>query len=673
MVANSLGHEVDIAALRRVAKLSGAGMTLQTLISCAGEIQLSARALRVELEDLRHLEVPAILHWNMDHFVVFAGFHRGRLRILDPARGELFISVSAASNHFTGIAVEFSPHIDLAPINSRHLFSLGQLIGSLSGAKRAMLTILGLTISIQAFSLVGPLSIQLIVDHVIPSGSVSILYAILAGLLIATLFSAILDYIRTWTVSSISIQFSAQLMSNFVRHLFSLPYDFFARRNIGDILSRIGSATIVQEFLTKSAVNIIVDSGLVLSLLILMFIYSAKVGAVFLFFSAITCAVSVLFQREMEQKSEDQIQARASEQTTLIESLRSIMTIKLLAQEDVREMVWRNRIQNVLNLSFSYQRLDAMQSAFHALISTTQLVFMIFVTIGEMESHSSVTLGMLTAFLSLRQIIQDRIGSLLGQAMQARLVTVHLRRIGEIVTAQAETRGTDRSTPIAGAISLSHVSFSYGRDEPWVLRDLDFTVTPGEYIGILGQSGVGKTTLLKVLTGLYEPAAGDVRIDGSVATPALWRWWREHLGIVSQDDRLLSGSIADNISFFDVNARQVDLELAASAAGIHDQIRHMPMGYRTEVGDLGSILSGGQRQRLFIARALYRKPKVIIMDEGTANLDLDSEATFGKYLRDISITRIIVSHRPKLLSLADRVYRLSEGKLELSPRGQFEN
>jgi ATP-binding cassette subfamily B protein RaxB len=271
---------------------------------------------------------------------------------------------------------------------------------------------------------------------------------------------------------------------------------------------------------------------------------------------------------------------------------------------------------------------------------------------------------MLYAFLSFRQTFNDRATSLISQLVQFRLMGLHLDRLADIVTAIPETEGL--STPsidVKGAIKVREMSFRYGAADQFVLRDINLEVAPGEFVAITGPSGGGKTTLMKVLLGLHRPTSGSVELDGNRADPELWRAWRAHVGVVAQDDRLLSGTIADNIAFFDPELDMSEVHAAATAAQVHEEIMRAPMQYLGLVGDMGSTLSGGQRQRVLLARALYCKPRILFLDEGTANLDETTEEAIVNLIASLPITRIVVAHRPALIRRAARVLLLKDHQI----------
>jgi ATP-binding cassette subfamily B protein RaxB len=275
---------------------------------------------------------------------------------------------------------------------------------------------------------------------------------------------------------------------------------------------------------------------------------------------------------------------------------------------------------------------------------------------------------MLFAFLSFRQTLTDRAVALINQALQFKLLRLHLDRLADIVTAAPEASGTAMPPlAVAGAISVAGLSFRYGAADPLVLEDLRFDVAPGEFIAITGASGCVKTTLLKLLLGLYPPTEGAIALDGQPASPERWRAWRQQVGVVAQDDRLMSGTLADNIAFFDPDLDMARVEAAARAAHVHDDIQRMPMAYLSLVGDMGSTLSGGQRQRVLLARALYRRPQVLFLDEGTANLDEATEEILADLVAGLAITRIVVAHRPALVRRANKVLQVDRGRLIVAP------
>jgi ATP-binding cassette subfamily B protein RaxB len=363
---------------------------------------------------------------------------------------------------------------------------------------------------------------------------------------------------------------------------------------------------------------------------------------------------------------EEEILAEAKEQTHLMESVRAATTLKLLGREAVRESGWRNLHAESTNASIAVGRLTISQSLIQSIVTGLQTVIVIYVAGRAILDGQGFSVGMLFSFLSYRQTFTDRANALVSQIMQFRFLRLHLDRLADIVTTPAEISGAATSAPMQtkGHVRLKQVSFRYGVTDPLVLEDIDLEISPGDYVAIHGPSGGGKSTLLKLLLGLNAPTEGMIELDGQRATPERWRAWRNEVGVVAQDDRLLSGTLADNIGGFDPDLDMQRVVASAMAAQIHNDILRMPMQYLTLVGDMGSTLSGGQRQRVLLARALYRRPKILILDEGTANLDEQNEELIANLIDQMPITRIVVAHRPALLRRAKRVYEVGGRKLK---------
>lgn len=293
-----------------------------------------------------------------------------------------------------------------------------------------------------------------------------------------------------------------------------------------------------------------------------------------------------------------------------------------------------------------------------------QTVLIIYLGARAILTAQGFSVGMLMAFLSFRQTFSDRIMSLVTKGFQFRMLGLHLERVGDIIAQEAEfTGGAYTPVDVAGALELNEVGFRYGASDPWIFKNLNLKIEPGEFVAIVGPSGGGKSTLLKLLLGLQQAENGSIRLDGQTARPDLWRAWRARIGVVAQDDRLMSGSLADNIAFFDPDMNMERVQMAAIAAQVHQDIARMPMNYLTLVGDMGSSLSGGQRQRVLLARALYRQPKALILDEGTANLDPETELAVAELVANLPITRIVVAHRPALIERATRVLKIEAGQV----------
>ena len=671
MVARYHGHNVDLNSLRQRFPTSMAGSSLRGLMSVADRLDLSNRAVRAELEGVRQLTLPAILHWDLNHFVVLKTVGRKAIVIHDPAAGEVKLSWAEFSLHFTGVALELSPTPDFSALDDRHPLKLSDLWTRIEGVLPSLSTLLILSLALQIVVFAAPFQVQLVVDEAVMRGDKNLLLTIALAFGSLVVIQAALEWLRGWTLQVITSLASLQVMGSLVRHLLRLKAQYFEKRHVGDILSRMQSSRTIQDILTRGAVSALIDGLIALAASAILFIYSVQLALVAVAATLLNLFISMAFFPLVRKRSEEQLSAGAEEQSNLMENVRAATSIKLMGGEGSREATWRNLYTGYMNASIRLSKLTLTQGSLQTAVNGLQYVIILYLGAKTVLQGGGLSIGMLFAFLSFRQTFSDRANTLIGQFVQLRLIRLHLDRLSDIVQSDADPSQSFPLRDPAGAVSLQDVAFRYGETDRWVFRQLSLDVAPGEFLAITGSSGCGKTTLLKMLLGLIEPQEGKVTLDGQDATAERWRAWREHVGLVAQDDRLLSGSLADNIAFFDPDLSMERVIQAAVAAQIHDEIMRMPMQYLSLVGDMGSTLSGGQKQRVILARALYRMPKVLILDEGTANLDVKTEETVAELVSNLPMTRIIVAHRPALLRRAHRVLVLDKGGLSPGDKAAF--
>lgn len=664
MVARYHGHDLDLNTLRQTFPASMAGATLRGLMQLAEHLKLASRPLRAELDGLAHVQTPAILHWDLNHFVVLKSVRAGRLVVHDPAVGVRILTLAEASRHFTGVVLELTPTPLFKPLVARTPVRLSSLWSGMMGAGPAMLQILGLSLALQITAFAAPFQMQLVIDEGVMRGDADLLVVIALGFGGLLILQASIDALRNWLLQVFGQMLSFQMVGNIVHHLIRLPAAWFEKRAIGDVLSRVSSAVAIQNILTQGVIGALIDGLMAMAAILILFLYSPQLAAVVLAAVGLSVLVAVALFPMIRARSELHIVEQAREQTQVMETIRAATTIKVMGREAEREAVWRNLFANAVNAGVSVAKFEIGLKSLQTLITGLQTVVVIYLAARMIVGGEGFSLGMMIAFLSFRQTFTDRANALISQAIQFRLITLHLDRLSDIVTAERDpTPAWQPGLAFEGGLALTGVGFRYGATDRSVFEDLNLVVRPGEYVAITGPSGGGKTTLLKLLLGLHHPTSGEILLDQDVATPERWRAWRQQIGLVAQDDRLLSGSIADNIAFFDPDLDMQRVKEAASEARVHDDIAQMPMQYLSLVGDMGSALSGGQKQRILLARALYRQPRILILDEGTANLDVATEVILAERLAQMDITRIVVAHRPALLERADRVLVLDEGKL----------
>ena len=669
MIARYYGHDVDLIGMRARYPVSLKGAALDTLIDIAGELNLGARALRLDLHELKLLQLPALLHWDLNHFVVLKAVKGDKVTIHDPARGKRTMLMKDVSNHFTGVALELLPTHDFKPQSARQKMTLSMLWGRLVGIKRAIAQTLILSVVLQIVVLASPFYLQLVVDKAITAYDANLLLMLAIGFGALAVINTVTTMMRSWTILYFGHQMSFQMVANVFRHLMHLPTGYFEKRHVGDIMSRMGSTTPIQTALTQSLVAAIIDGLMAVITGIVIFLYSPRLGMIVLVSVILMLSVTLAYYPVLRARQEETIITHAKKETHVIESIRASTTIKLFSAQNQRISSWRNLFADNINASLAYGKYQIFLKAAQGLITGLQTVIVVYFGARLiLDGQVGFTIGMLFAFMAYRQSFTQSVISLLAKFIEFRLLGLHLDRIADIAQAETETKGLARptqaqiaETPAAAPssapekIELRNVRFRYSDGDPWVLDGINLTVTPGEFIALTGPSGGGKTTLLKLMLGLYMPTEGQIFINDLPLTENSRMDWRKRIGVVMQDDQLLTGSIADNIGFFDPNMSTSRIHAAAQQARIHEEIMAMPMGYSSLIGDMGSSLSGGQKQRVLLARALYRNPTTLFLDEGTANIDAHTEKEIVAVIAAMPATRIIVAHRAEFIKQSGRV------------------
>lgn len=670
MVAGYHGLDIDLGSLRRRFVPSMRGVELRSLMANADALGLMPRAVRLPLEELSNLHLPAVLHWDMNHFVVLESVTRGRALIHDPNGRSVLMPMAEVSNHFTGVALELRPGTDFTPAKLREPLRLSQLWQRMAGLKRALLQVLILSLVLQSFALALPYYMQIAIDNALPARDYDLLWVLAMGFGLFTIINALAALLRAFILMVAGTSLGFSLAANIARRLFRLPIEWFEKRHTGDVLSRFQSIAPVQTFLTQGTVGALIDGVMAVLTLAMMFAYSAAlatISLVALCLYVLVRLVSFALERDAKEAS---IVTRGKEQTMLIETLRAITTLRLFGRETVRHAAWQARLTDAVNAEARVARIGIWQASANTLIFGLENVVTIWLAIHSVMSGSGFSLGMLFAYMAYKTQFVQKAAALIDQGMAYKMLGLHLERLTDIAKSPEDQTlliGLDRHTELKGAIELRDIYYRYGPTEPLVVQGASMVVRAGEHVAITGPSGQGKSTLVKILCGLAHPESGEVLIDGLPLEKFGARSYHEQIAAVLQDDSLFSGSIAENIALFDTNIDQERVIRAAQTASIHHDILAMPMEYETLVGDMGSTLSGGQKQRVLLARALYRQPRLLIMDEGTAHLDAEHERAVNAAIAAMGITRIIIAHRKETISAAERVFVMRDGKLEETP------
>src|SRR5215216_2774333 len=662
MVASYHGHRLDLNTLRRRHPVSLNGVTLRGLIQVASHLQLLSRPLRFELEHLRQLRLPAILHWGMNHFVVLKAITRKGIVVHDPASGAKFLPHAEASKHVTGVALELAPAEGFLAKDERARLPLSAFWGQLAGSGHALLQILALSVVLQLLALAGPFYMQLTIDEVIARGDVDLLLVLALGFGLLMLIRTATSAIRSMILLVVQNVMHFELGARLFRHLIRLPTSFFEKRHIGDLLSRFSSLEPIRNLLAEGMIAAFIDGVMAAVTLAMIFFYSTQLALVVVAAVVLYAAVRLALYRVLWRRTEATIQARAQENSTFIETVRAIQSLKLFNRESEREAQWLNRYSDVVGANVRLGRAKIAFTTINDAIFGLENILVVYLA-AKLALGNALTVGMIFAFMSYKQHFEGKAIQLVEKALDFRILGLHLERLSDIALTPLE-RGHDQTLAyirkIRGRIELRKISFRYAETEPLVLENINLTIEPGEFVTIMGPSGGGKTTLVKIMLGLLEPTTGEVLIDGVALSTIGVRGYREQIAAVMQEDQLLSGSIADNICFFDSEVNHEKMIGCAQLAGIHEEIMRMPMTYNSLVGDMGSSLSGGQIQRVLLARALYHQPRILFLDEGTAHLDLDNERKINENLTRMRMTRVNVAHRPDISAGADRIIRIEK-------------
>jgi ATP-binding cassette, subfamily B, bacterial CvaB/MchF/RaxB len=661
MMSSYHGHHIDLNTLRRRHPVSLKGATLRALIQVASQMHFVCRPLRFDLGHLKRLNMPAIVHWDMNHFVVLKSVTSRGILVHDPASGERFYPIAEASKHLTGVALELSPSQEFRPKDERARLPFSTFLMQLHGSRHALIQILILSAFLEIFVIASPFYLQLTIDEVVARGDADLLIVLALGFGLLGAIKVCTTAIRSLIILIVQNVLHFQIGARLFHHLVRLPIAYFEKRHIGDILSRFTSIEPIRSALAEGMIAATIDGLMALATLAMIFAYSTQLALVVLAAFFLYAVVRLGLYRLLRERSLAAIEAKAHENSTFIETLRAVQSLKIFNRESDRETQWLNRYGDVVSANVRLGRAKIAFATINDALFALENVVTIYLA-ARLALSNSLTIGMIFAFMSYKQHFTEKAVQLVEKALDFRILELHLERLADIALSPLE-RGHDQvlayMRQIRGRIELRNVFFRYAETEPFVLEDISFVIEPGEFVAIMGPSGAGKTTLIKIMLGLLEPTRGDVLIDGVPLSTIGPRAYREHVGAVMQEDQLLSGSVADNICFFDPSFDQDWMIQCTQLAGIHEEIMAMPMSYNSLIGDMGSSLSGGQKQRVLLARALYRRPRILFLDEGTAHLDVENEININSALKRLQMTRISVAHRPEISSGASRMLRIA--------------
>lgn len=667
MIAGYYGYESDLLTLRQKHPISQKGATLTTLVKIANKLHLTTRPLKLELDEINQLRLPCILHWDLNHFVVLKNTSATKITIVDPAFGERLFTYDQASSHFTGIALELWPDSNFEEKKEKTTIRIFKLFGEIRGLWKSLGQILMLALVLEIFSLISPFFMQWVIDHAIVSADLNLLTTLAIGFGLLIVLGSLISLLQAWVVMHMATTLNVQWKANIFHHLINLPTNFFQKRHLGDIISRFSSIDSIQKTLTTSFITAILDGLMTIFTLVLMFVYSVKLAWIAVITILLYAAIRWIWYYPLRRATEDQIVHAAKQSTHFMETMRGIKTIKQFEKQDYRQATWLSLFVNQINAGLTTQKLNLMFGFVNKLLFGLQNIIIVWLG-ATLVIEGEFTVGILMAFLAYKNQFGGRVSSLIDKYVEVKMLSLHGERLADIVLTDQEK--TDNYSFVTESfeqqktdIDVKSLRFRYSEDESWIIHGINFNIPEGQSVAIVGPTGCGKTTLMNLLLGNLTPEHGEIKIGGQSIKNLGANKLRHFIAYVAQDDVLFAGSILENISFFDDGVQQDWVEQCAKMASVHDEIMAMPMGYQTLVGDMGNILSGGQKQRILLARALYRKPKILFLDEATSHLDIMKEKEINDMIKSLNITRIIIAHRPETISSVDRIIALNNGQI----------
>ncbi|MEW2289183.1 peptidase domain-containing ABC transporter [Streptomyces sp. NPDC047841] len=663
------GLEVPMTELRRATATGRDGVTARRLLDVARSHGFQSRGVQVRLEALRELPRGSILFWNFNHFVVLERVTGDTVYLVDPAHGRRRMTLSAVGDAFTGVALLVRPGLSTpvpAGRTGARTDSPWQYLRLFLPRSPRWLPFTVSSLLLLLFNLATPLAVQNVVDRVTPGRHLHGAALLWLGLVVLAGSFFVLQFVRSMSFLAIQTVVDETVTLGILDRLFALPYEFFTSRSSGDLLQRVRTSSAVRQVLSVSAFISVFDGVLILVYMVLLLLADPLLASLVMAMAVLQVLLLVGSWRSQEYASADALESRSRAEAELFEILDGMPTLKSAGVEGPAGQRWSHSLAGELNTRFRSRRLLALTTSLSAALQTAAPL--VILAAGSLRiAAGALSPGKVLAFSVLAMGLLVPLANLVQVGLQVSGLGASLSRLGDIMQSPAERRGSDAVLDVAGALELEEVSFAYQSGHT-VLRDVSLKVPCGSFTTVLGASGSGKSSCALLLAGLHRPTAGRVLVDGQDLASADATSYRRTIAFVTQDARLFSGTIRENISWGGTRVSEADIEEAARLAGIHADVAALPMGYDTLLGSGGTGLSGGQRQRIVLARALVRKPRLLILDEATSALDPVLEAQIFDRLRALGCTLVVVAHRLTAVEEADQIIVLDRGEVAQTGR-----
>ncbi len=663
MVLGYHGHHVPLEDVRKATGSGRGGVSAGSILHAAGLYKLRGRGVRLEPEELKYLPKGSILHWGFNHFVVFEKLTGNGVRIVDPAAGRRRIPLESFRREFTGVGLILEPEDSFAT-RAKPKTSLRAYIGKLGSHAGVLTKVVAISLMVQLFALALPLLSAVLVDEIVPHGDLDLLRVLGIGMFAIVVFHFLASLIRSYLLIYLRTMLDTRLSLGFMYHLVSLPYGFFLERPTGDLLVRYQSNQRVREILTSSALSTLFDGTLVILYLVVMVALSPTMAGVSLGLGALQVTVFLLTRGKYQELTSRGLEARSRAHSDLAEMFAGMETLKASGAERTWVERWSHRFVDELNVALAQGRLMAWAGSLRSALSLGAPLLVLGVG-GYLVIQGDLRLGTMLALSALAVGFLGPLSSLVSTGLDLQEVRGHLDRIEDVrkMPPEQDERQVAPVDALGGRITLERVSFRYGDRQPLVLQEISQEIESGRKIAIVGRSGAGKTTLARLIVGLYRPTTGCILFDGIDLSTLDLQSLRGRVGVVTQEAHIFGTSIRNNVSLGDPGVSSEEVTEACRQAQIHDEILSMPLGYDMLLSDRGASLSGGQRQRIALARALVRKPRILLLDEATSDLDTVTEGLIMANLGVLRCTRIIIAHRLSTVADADLILMMQGGRI----------
>jgi subfamily B ATP-binding cassette protein HlyB/CyaB len=667
MILRYWGTRVGLSRLRDMANVTRYGASLLSLAKAAEKLGLSARGVRLAPSDLDTVGLPMIAHWKANHWVVVYKVRGKKVYVADPDRGLVTYRREEFLKHWTGgVALLVEPTSALAQTEQQKS-SWKRFIPLVASFKTLLLEVFVASLVMDILGLASPIFTQNIIDQVLVRQSLGMLNIMAVGMVIVMIFQTLTSSLRRYLLAFVSRQLDLRLLIMFYRHLLGLPTEYFEKRRVGDFISRFRETAKIRALLTGTVVTTLLDTLMVGVYLALMFYYNVKLTVAMLVFVPIFAFITFAFTPVLKSFNRQIFEEHTTAQSLLIESIGGIHTVKAMNIEQGIRWRWEELYTRAVNTSFRFSIIRIFIDAGSSLLNAASAIFLLYVG-ARMVINGELTVGQLMAFNALMGSVLAPISRLIGLWDDIQETLVSVERLNDVLDSELEQRQPEsaiRLNTVSGHIHFEDVNFAYGEDQANVLNKINLEIHPGQTVALVGRSGSGKSTLIKLLLGFYRPTSGRILVDGTDLAALDLGAYRQCVGSVLQENFLFSGSVKENIALGDPNPKFDKILSAARLANAHDFIQDLPHTYETEVGERGNNLSGGQRQRVCIARTLYQDPSLIVLDEATSNLDLETEKVIQENLDRVldSRTALIIAHRFSTVRKADMIVVIDAGEI----------